>query len=283
MKHMIVDCHTHLWATHELTPELAAEAGIMRGRPLDLSVTPEQHRAATAKVDRAIVFGLRAPLVGFLSENDTVADYVRSDPQKLIGFAAIDATEPRALNELERAVSELGLRGLKMAPIYCGYHAHDERAWPIYARAEALGLPILFHQGATFPRLAPLKYGRPVDLEEITLRHPGLKIIVAHLGHPWEAETLVLIRKQPNAYADISALYYRPWQLYNMLRLAVEYGVTHKLLFGTDYPIATFDGTIAGLREVVRCSREVWSVPELPAELPDEILHRDTLSLLNLT
>lgn len=279
---MIVDCHTHLWAANELTAEMAVEAGRMRGRPLDLTVTPEMHRAATAKVDRAIVFGLRAPLTGFLSENDTVAAYVRTDPQKLIGFGAINPAEDGAVDEVERCVSDLGMRGLKMTPIYSGYHPHDERAWPVYARAEQLGLPILFHQGTTFPAKAPLKYAHPEQLEDIALRHPDLKMIIAHVGHPWENEAIVLIRKQPNMYADISALCYRPWQYYNILRLAHEYGVTQKLLFGTDYPIATFDETIGGLREVVRCSREEWHVPELPAELPDEILHRDTLGLLGL-
>ena len=83
-------------------------------------------------------------------------------------------------------------------------------------------------------------------------------------------------------FADISALYYRPWQFYNMLRLAHEYGATRKLLFGSDYPVATPADTMAGLREVVRLSREAWSVPELPAELPDGIIHRETLNLLGL-
>ena len=279
---MIVDCHTHLWLPDELTDELAVEAGRIRGQPMDLSVTPEQHREATAGVDKAIVFGLRAAKVGFLSRNDPVAEYVATDPDRLIGFAALDPTEDDAQRELERCVQELGLRGLKLTPIYSGYHPHDERAWPIYARAERLGLPVLFHQGTTFPREAPLKYAHPEQLEDIALRHPKLRMIVAHLGHPWEHETIALIRKQPHVFADISALYYRPWQFYNSLRLAHEYGCTDKLLFGTDYPVATFEDTIDGLRDVVRCSREVWSVPPLPAKLADQILERDTLGLLGL-
>ena len=106
-------------------------------------------------------------------------------------------------------------------------------------------------------------------------------MVVAHLGHPWEADTIVMIRKQPNVFADISALFYRPWQFYNSLRLAVEYGVTHKLLFGTDYPFTTFDESVAGLRSVVQLSREM-NLPELPDDLPDQIIHRDTLAVLGL-
>ena len=279
---MIIDCHTHFWRyPGELTEELAHETFIMRQQEVDLDITPEMHAAAVAKVDRAIVFGLRAPLTGFFTINDTVAKYIRTDPKKLIGFAAICPTEDNALAEVDRAVQELGLRGLKMAPIYGGWDPLDPRALKIFARAEELGLPIMFHQGTTYPRKAPLKYANPVLLEDIALRFPDLKMIIAHIGHPWEAEAIVLIRKQPNVFADISALFYRPWQYYNSLRLAVEYGVADKLLFGTDYPITTFDESVKGLHDIVKLSQEM-RLPPLPEDLPDQILHRDTLGLLEL-
>ena len=68
------------------------------------------------------------------------------------------------------------------------------------------------------------------------MKHPEVKIILAHLGHPYEGECVVTIRKHENVFADVSALHYRPWQLYHSLMLAQEYGVWHKLLFGTDFP-----------------------------------------------
>jgi predicted TIM-barrel fold metal-dependent hydrolase len=280
---MIIDCHTHFFRyPGELTDELAHETYIMRKQAVDLNITPENHNAATAQVDYAIVFGLRAPLTGFLTVNDTVAEYVHTNPNKLIGFAAICPTEDNALAEMDRAVHELGFRGLKMSPIYGGWDPQDPRALAIFAKAEAYGLPIMFHQGTTFPRKAPLKYANPVLLEDIALRFPDLKMIIAHIGHPWETEAIVLIRKQPNVFADISGLFYRPWQFYNSLRLALEYGVTDKLLFGTDYPVASFDETVEGLHSVVELSKEM-RLPSLPDDLPDQILHRDTLSLLGLT
>jgi len=182
---------------------------------------------------------------------------------------------------VDRTVNELGLRGLKMSPIYGGWDPQDPRAMSIFAKAEQYGLPIMFHQGTTFPRKAPLKYANPVLLEDIALQFPELKMIIAHMGHPWEAETTVLIRKQPNVFADISALFYRPWQFYNSLRLAVEYGVTNKLLFGTDYPIATLDETVEGLYDIVNLSKEMRLLA-LPDDLPEQILYCDTLNLLGL-
>ncbi len=280
---MIVDCHTHLWnGPKDFSDELRNELASVGYCDEIISVSPERHAAATSSVDCSIVFGLRAPLSGFFSVNDTVAEYVQTNPKRLIGFAALDPTESSVLEELDRVVDQLGLRGIKLTPIYSGYHPFDERVLPIYERAEELRLPILFHQGATFPRKAPLKFAMPHQLEDIALRHPDLKMIVAHLGHPWEAETIVLIRKQPNVFADISGLFGRPWQFYNSLRLAVEYGVVHKLLFGTDFPFFTFEDTVDGLRNIVDWSQKM-EVPSLPIQLPDDIINQNTLQLLGLS
>ena len=279
---MIVDCHTHLWRyPGELTDELVEEMVVARQKAFNPNVTADQHAEAVSGVDRAIVFGLRARHTGFLCENETVAEYVRTDPEKLIGFGSVCPTEDGAADEVRRAKEELGLRGLKLAPVYGNWHPHDEPAAAVFAAAEQLGMPVILHQGTTFPRTARLALAGPILLDDVAIRFPALKIVIAHLGHPWEADTIAVIRKQPNVFADVSALFYRPWQLINSLRLAVEYGVTDKLLFGTDYPFTTFDESVAGLRRVVEISRELGPL-ELPADLPDDILHRDTLGLLGL-
>ena len=71
---------------------------------------------------------------------------------------------------------------------------------------------------------------------------------IAHMGHPWMDDTIVLIRKQPHVYADVSALYYRPWQFYNALITAVEYGAAHGALAMT----TPGDTSMATLNEVER-------------------------------
>ena len=91
--------------------------------------------------------------------------------------------------------------------------------------AEALGVPVLIHQGTTFCENVSLELANPVLLQPLALQFPRLRMVIAHLGHPWIAETLVLIRKHRHLYSDISALYYRPWQFYNALVMAMEYGV----------------------------------------------------------
>src|ERR1700733_2751201 len=103
-------------------------------------------------------------------------------------------------------------------------------------------------------------------LDQVAIRFPECKLILAHLGHPYEGECVAVIRKHPNVYADISALYYRPFQLYHSLMLVQEYGVWDKLLFGTDYPFTTVDASLDG----VRALNEMLEGTRLPRLKADE-------------
>lgn len=279
---MLVDCHTHLWLQGtQLSDEFCREAQLMRTQPIDMTCTPEQHWAAMAGVDRAIVLAFESDMLGLHVDNDFVASYVRQHPEKLLGFASVDPHWPDPVAELERARQDLGLVGLKMSPIYQGFDPMDPRALRLWAAAERLGMPILFHQGTTFPRRAPLKWAHPEQLEEVALAFPKLRFWIAHFGHPWHEETIALIRKQPHVYCDLSGLFYRPWQYYNILRLAQEYGVLHKVFFGSDYPVATPEETLAGTRAV----NDILDGTRLPRVDPDAleaIFTRNPLEILEL-
>lgn len=146
-------------------------------------------------------------------------------------------------------------------------------------RAEELGIPVLIHQGTTFCSNVSLEIANPVQLQPLALEFPRLRIVIAHLGHPWINETLVLIRKNRNMYSDISALYYRPWQFYNALVSAMEYGVLERLLFGSDYPFTTPESTAAALRKVNEMVKGTH-LPRIPEAKLEAMIHRDTLELL---
>src|ERR1019366_8093455 len=203
-----------------------------RGHELDLDITPEKHLRAMAGVDKVIVFGLRAHHSGLRVPNEYIAAYAASHPQKVIGFGAIDpAVDP--IDETLDEIVRLKLRGVKLGPIYQNIHPADPRMMKVYQFCQAHQLPIMIHQGTTFVRTGPLKYALPILLDDVAVEFPELRMIIAHLGHPWIADTLVLIRKHPHLYSDISALHYRPWQFYNALIMAKEYAVLDKLLFGS--------------------------------------------------
>ena len=104
---------------------------------------------------------------------------------------------------------------------------------------------------------------------------------MAHMGHPWQADTIAVIRKHPNVYADVSALFYRSWSFWSGLRLATEWNVLHKLVFGSDWPIITPAETIAGLRHVNDVLAGT-SMPRVPEHAIEDIIHRDALQILGL-
>ncbi len=247
---------------------------------MDLHVPPERHLAGMQSVGKAIVFGIRAFHSGLWTPNEYVAGYAARHPGKIIGFGAVDPCVDDVPSTMEDIV-RLGLRGVKLGPIYQNIHPTDPRMMAVYEFCQAQSLPVMIHQGTTFVRTAPLKYAFPVLLEDVALAFPNLKMVIAHLGHPWINETLVVIRKHPNLYSDISALHYRPWQFYNALITAKEYGVLDKLFFGSDFPFTTPEASVAGLRNINRLTGGT-ALPVLEPEEIEKLIYSPTLACLGL-
>jgi hypothetical protein len=279
----MIDCHTHLWRVGEHIGDfLLDEAARCWGMPREqMDVSPEKHREMAKELDGAIVLGFHAPYMDVVVPNDYLAAYVRSDPSRLVGFASVNPVEPGARAELERCYFDLGLKGLKLGPIYQNYDPTDERAFPVYEFAQRQRIPILIHQATTFPSTGHLKYALPVLLDEVAIRFPDLVMVLAHLGHPWEADTVVTVRKHRNLWADLSGLCGRPWRFYQAMLAAVEYGIGDRILFGSDFPFFTPQQTAEGLRRINDLTRGTH-LPRVPEELIAQILERDTFALLGL-
>jgi predicted TIM-barrel fold metal-dependent hydrolase len=210
-----------------------------------------------------------------------VAEHVRRAAQRLVFFASVDPNREGYLDELQRCHAEAGCRGVKLGPIYQGLHPLDRRYYDVYRYCQQHGLPVMIHMATTFSSGVPLDYARPAHMDRVAVEFPELKIVLAHLGHPWEGEAIAAIRKQPNLFADVSALYYRPWQFYNAMRLLVEYGAEGKVLFGSDFPATTTGDSIDGLRDV-NAVVAGSGLPTIPEEVIEGIIHRDALGLLGI-
>ena len=279
---MIVDIHTHVGTV----PEHIGERFVAQAREawadVQLGGTLDEHYAgALDGVDRAVVLAFDAPAAAFVVPNDYVAEYVAGDPERLVGFGSVDPSSPTAVDELERMQAHLGLVGCKLGPIYQGVDPLGPEFLRVCEALERLQLPMLIHQGTTFARSGSLLWARPILLDDIALRHPELRIVIAHMGHPWFEEAIAVVRRHRHVYADVSALVSRRWLLYNALVQAVEYRVDHKLLFGTDFPFFTARETIEGLRSV---TGEAFG-PHLPVvepEVVEEIIRRPSLDLLGI-
>lgn len=276
---MIVDIHTHFWSESDVKSESVSDAENAGGVFPRFNITSEMHLEETGAVDKAVVFGLRGR--GMNISNDTVKAQVDRAPHRLIFFTSVNPSEEGFMDELERTHQELGARGIKLGPIYQGVHPKDVRYRLIYSYAQKHGLPIVIHMATTYVHDFPLEYARPIHMDEIAIDYPNLKIVLAHLGHPWNGEAISIIRRQPNVYADISALYYRPWQFYNAMQLLVEYGTWKKVFFGSDFPFTKPADSIQGVRNVNHIVKGT-NLPKIPEDVIEDILNRDSLSILGI-
>jgi predicted TIM-barrel fold metal-dependent hydrolase len=281
---MIIDVHSHAWAYPQHFGDdfrQQAERRAKAGVKFDLTVRYEDYRAACPPDVKTIVFGGKARLSGLWVDDRYVSDYVSKHPDTLIGYLSVDPTQPGWQEELRHGHQALKLRGIKLLPMYAGFRPDDPKLDPLWRYAQQHQLPVLLHTGTTFIAQAPLECTLPRHIDPVATRFPDVKIILAHLGHPYEGECVVTIRKHPNVYADISALHYRPFQFYHSLMLVQEYGVWDKLLFGTDYPFTTVNSTVEGLR-TMNDMLAGTALPRLNVDAIEEMISHDSLPLLGL-
>lgn len=276
---MIVDIHTHFINSADFGDKLIAD---MKRCNIDIAkwtYNENDYMNGVQIADKVIVFGLKAPYTGWNCSNEYVFDFVKRHADKFIYFASIDPSQPDYKDDLIYNHVTLNCRGVKIGAVYQGVHPCDKRYYDIYSYCQKHNLPIITHSATTFSSGVPIDYARPFHIDRVSCDFPQLKLVIAHLGHPWEAETLAVVRKQENVYADLSALYYRPWQFYNAMMLAVEYGCYDKILFGSDFPATTTEESISGLKNINNIIKGT-TLPIIPESVIDSIIYRNSLEIL---
>ena len=196
--------------------------------------------------------------------NDEVADVVRKYPRQFVGFACVDPWKgKRSVEEMERAITELGLIGAKFHPGIQAFYPNDKQFYPLYEKITDLGVPALFHTGtnglgAGTPGGMGVKldYTRPIYLDHVAADFPELAIIGAHPAWPWHDEMLAIIGHKSNVFMDLSGWSpkYVPKAIMDEARTRLQ----DRILFGSDYPfilpqrwLADFD-SLEGFSPAVR-------------------------------
>jgi predicted TIM-barrel fold metal-dependent hydrolase len=293
---LIIDCHTHIWQSPDQLGRMdlgevrsvarhKAAAAVPRAHVHPRRQIPaadsDYHWSQSAAVDKSIVLGFKSRYMRAEIPNRYVSDYVNKNPQKLIGFAGIDPTEPGSAQEVKIAKEDLRLRGITLSPANQDFHPSDSRAMKVYEEAERLAMPILIHPSGQYTEESKLEYARPYLMDEVARTFPKLRLIVAQLGQPWVEQTVCLLGKHPNVFADVSGLLSRPWQAYNALVTCYEAGVIDKLLFGSDFPYTNAEECIESLYRINQLAQGT-NLPVVPREALRGIVERDTIHLLGL-
>ena len=130
--------------------------------------------------------------------------------------------------------------------------------------------------------MAPLRYAHPLVMDEIAIRFPDLTVVMAHIGHPWQADTIAVIRKHPNVWADVSAGLLPPVVVLHgdAPRDRVERAAQAAARARTTRSRPSAE-TIAGmhaLNDIPRAS----GLPGIPEAAIEAIIERDALACLGL-
>jgi uncharacterized protein len=241
-----IDVHVHVPAPvdHPSTKEKEAMAGYFGAGQMPATADEMYEKYKSLDIF-AVIFEIDAettsgePYVG----NDYVASVVQKYPEQFMGFASVDPWKGKvAVQELERSVKDLGLRGLKLHPTAQAFFPNDARFYPLWQKAAELGVPVLFHSGQTGVGSGTpggggykLKYAHPLLLDDVAADFPELTIIMAHPAVPWQEEQLAVALHKGNVYIDLSGWspkYFRP-----VLIQYISSILQDKALFGSDYPV----------------------------------------------
>ncbi|MFF4408786.1 amidohydrolase family protein [Streptomyces sp. NPDC001404] len=252
-----IDVHTHAEVSSRgqasLSDELDAAAGTYFKAAHRRPTLPEIAAHYRERSMACVVFTVDAEAATGTPAvpNEEVAEAARQNPDVIIPFASIDPHKGRAgVRQVRRLVDEFGIRGFKFHPVLQAFRPNDRSAYPLYEAIEEAGAVAVFHTGQTgIGAGAPggggirLKYGNPMDVDDVAADFPGMPIVLAHPSFPWQDEALAVATHKPQVHIDLSGWSpkYFPPQLVRYADSLLQ----DKVLFGSDYPLISPDRWLA--------------------------------------
>ena len=188
--------------------------------------------------------------------NEEVAESAAEHADVAIPFASIDPARGKmGVREARRLIKDFGVRGFKFHPTVQAFYPNDRDCYPLYEVIAEAGLPALFHAGQTGIGAGMpgggglrLKYSNPMYLDDVAADFPGMPIVSAHPGVPWQDEQLSVATHKPNVYIDLSG-----WSPKYFEPKLVQYANTllkDRVLFGSDNPVIQPDRWLADFEKL---------------------------------
>ncbi len=242
----ITDVHIHIQPWDELKPgpretmrrgkeqHFDFLIALMSDPKLLLGVMDEQRIARVGMVNYP-----SPDLMGFTdATNDFAVRYAEAAPDRLLPYGGV---HPRFTKNAVRDVehlAEIGCRVLKIHPPHqqVAANAYTDgltALGDIYATCERLGMPVMIHTGTSIFPGARSKYGNPMELDDVAIDFPDLRIIMAHGGRPlYMAEAFFVLRRHRHVWLDLSGI--PPKMMLEYFPRLSE--ISGQLLWGTDWP-----------------------------------------------
>ena len=242
-----IDTHVHIEseaegnAADQAARKYFGDTGVARGR----NELAEYYRSR--KIG-CVVFSVDERLTGRPQvSNDDVATFAEENSDIVMAFASVDPMRGAdAVKEARRLIAAGGIRGFKLHPPLQQFHANDKAAYPFYEVLAEAKLPVIFHTGHSGIGTGMpggggvrLKYGNPMDIDDVAVDFPDMPIIMAHPSFPWQDEAISVCLLKPQVYIDLSG-----WSPKYFSPILIQYANTllkKKMLFGSDFPLISPD------------------------------------------
>ncbi len=233
---MIIDFHFHLARRNELYKDVFEFCQKVWEKKesnfIDILNGSIDEYLISQGVDFAVGLAEVSPITTGIIDNEEVLSICRKNKRLIPGCNINPYLVRSPRNELKRLHNQ-GFRVLKLYPTYQYFYPNDSFLYPLYAEAESLNMPIMFHTGSSVFKGARLKYGDPLFLDDVAVDFPDLKILLVHGGRGFFYDrAFFLARLHKNVYLEISGL---PPE--NLLKYFPELEkIENKIIFGSDFP-----------------------------------------------
>ena len=241
----VIDAHIHIQPFHMMKPDVQRtfwEKKPNREELESLAADPAkllQHMDRDG-VERVGLINYVSPdVMGFTSEvNAWMMRFAAAERARLIAFGSVHpAFTNDSGGETERVIA-MGARALKIHPPHQLFRANAyldglPGLAEVYRRAEAAGIPVTIHTGTSVFPGARSRFGDPMDVDDVAVDFPKLKILLAHGGRPlWMDAAFFVVRRHPNVFLEVSGI--PPLKLLEYFPRLEE--IAHKTIWGTDWP-----------------------------------------------
>lgn len=170
--------------------------------------TADELRASMYRsgIDRSIICPVKPVTYDLWPENERIAELAQRFPDDFIGFARVDPRlGSRAVDDLQRAVSQLHLQGLLLHPWEETFRINAPLADPLLASAQTLQIPVLIETG--YPWLA-----EALQVRDLARRFSAVTIVMTHGGQInisglGQRDAWLALSTCPNVYMQTSGVY----------------------------------------------------------------------------
>lgn len=230
-----IDAHVHI-----LPPERREELITNYGEEDDWAKADLElliQRMDKHNIEKSILLPInnRYMYYGMRETNEFLARCIEKYPDRFTGFCDIIIQGADGLyeapDEVEYAIKELGLKGVKIHPSNLNIPADDLQLVPILRKAAKLQVPVMYHSNPWGPGF--YDYSSPERINRMIKVFPDVKFITAHMGGVKVMDAIKAV-----SYVDLSFALFDLIDLYAIdgtRRILQKFG-SKRLIFGTDFP-----------------------------------------------